>query len=141
MRELTAATVMAQPTATVLPGTPYADAVAALARSRAGVAAVVDIAGTLLGVVSEVDSSAGSRWWFARRARKGRNRGATALSSPDLAISPAPTVRVDDPLDLVERRLVEAGVPVLFVVDHRGVLVGVVRRSDLPAVGRGMSTP
>ncbi|WP_084734956.1 CBS domain-containing protein [Actinophytocola xinjiangensis] len=88
---------------------------------------VVDNAYRPVGVVSEADLAAAGdhrRGWH-RRDRDG------GLTARDLMTTPVVTIGEDQSVTAAIRLLVRKGVRRLYVVDPRGVLVGVVSRRDV----------
>jgi CBS domain-containing protein len=103
---------------TVGPQCPIRDVAALLARRRISGVPVVDAAGDVVGVVSDVDILASGR------------SGAPALTAGDAMSSPAVTVAPEQPVSQAAAVTVERRVGRLPVVSG-GELVGIVTRSDL----------
>jgi CBS domain-containing protein len=92
-----------------------------LAGSRVGAVPVVDRTGAPIGVVSEIDL-----------IRAGLDQDLDRRTARDVMTGPVVSVAADEPLPVAARRLTEAGVRRLFVVED-GRLTGVLSRRDLLA--------
>lgn len=90
---------------------------------------VVDGLGRVLGVVSEADLL--GRLDRGRRGRRRGGPGRRGLSAGELMSAPAVTAMPGTPLTVAARRMREADVKRLPVVDDLGMLVGIVSRTDL----------
>lgn len=109
---------------------PVKEIAAMLAREGISAVAVVDHAGTLVGVVSEKDllpmlRGGRSRWWNRREARKAEGR-----SAREVMTSPVVTIAADDTVSAAAAKLEKTGLRRLFVVAD-GRPVGVVARRDV----------
>jgi CBS domain-containing protein len=131
--------VMTIDVAAVAGDTPYREIVDILSARRVSAVPVVDAFGHVVGVVSEADlmhkveftGEEHVRHFFeGRRARAARGK-AGGETARDLMTVPAVTAMPDTPLATAARRMAEAGVKRLPVVDDLGRLVGIVTRSDL----------
>nr|BFD81820.1 CBS domain-containing protein [Streptomyces sp. Xyl84] len=106
---------------------------------RWGVSAmpVLDGDGHVTGVVSEADLLHKEEFRDSETDRSGRPGGsphavrARAVTARDLATVPAVTVRADATLARAARLMARHRVKRLPVVDDRGILIGIVSRSDL----------
>ncbi|MCG3754133.1 MULTISPECIES: CBS domain-containing protein [Amycolatopsis] len=110
--------------------TPVKEIAAMLAREGISAVAVVDHAGTLVGVVSEKDllpmvRGGRFRWWRRRDARK-----AGARSAREVMTSPVVTVAADETVSEAAAKLDKTGLRRLFVVED-GRPAGVVARRDV----------
>lgn len=135
--------VMTTELATARPDTPFQELVDLMVRRDIGGLPVVDDGGRLCGVVTEADLvskeafgghhrtalevvadfvTGGETQWAAR------SRGVRA---EQLMTRQLVTAHPDDRVQAATRRLLEAGVGRLLVVDGTGSLVGIVSRSDL----------
>jgi CBS domain-containing protein len=131
--------VMTIDVATVTEETPYREIVDILTARRVSAVPVVDSFRYVVGVVSEADlmhkveftGEAHVRHLFeGRRQRTARDK-ANGETARDLMTEGAVTAMPDTPLAVAARRMSEAGVKRLPVVDDLGRLVGIVTRSDL----------
>lgn len=104
------------------PVTPAGELATLLKRYRIDAVPVADARSHPVGVVAE--SAFPGRFGRGR----GRKRGPVAR---ELMARPVPTVRPDEPVAGAARRLVEARLPRLYVVDRSGRLIGVLGRSDV----------
>jgi len=124
---------------TVREDTPYRDIVDTLHEHRVSAAPVVDAGGQVVGVVSEADllhkiehvGEEHERRIFVSRRYKEAQAKAHGVTARDLMSAPAVTIAPDTPLIAAAKRLDEAKVKRLPVVDERGRLVGIVARGDL----------
>jgi CBS domain-containing protein len=130
--------VMTAEVATVGPTTPLKDVARLLGRRRISGVPVVDVDGTVLGVVSEGDvlvKEQGSiertrRFWrlddpdASRRAKRAAVTAAEAMTSPAVVVGPERAVAT------AARIMIDSGVNRLPVVED-GRLVGIVTRADL----------
>lgn len=135
----TVADVMTREVLRVDPDTQYKDIVDLLVGHAVSAVPVVDNAGTVLGVVSEVDllykqKHHGERERPAALAPGKRMRRewrkTSGLTARDLMTSPAATIDGDVPLPEAAARLERSGLRRLIVVDD-GRLVGILARRDL----------
>ncbi|SHF69835.1 universal stress protein [Streptoalloteichus hindustanus] len=136
----TVASVMTRDVVTISEDTRFKDIVALLTDRGISAVPVTDSDGQLVGVVSEADLLAKEEY------RAGLDRAPTLLPTPDpeegsrraegltagdVMTRGAACVRPDDPVVAVARRLAQANVRRMFVLDETGQLVGVVARRDL----------
>jgi CBS domain-containing protein len=138
MREPTVASVMTSPVITVTPETPVKELVETLSRNGISAVPVVGPEGGLIGVVSEADvlpkpefhggADPLPRGMPKRRVRWYRALG---LCAAELMTTPVVTIGSHESVALAARRLAEADVRRLFVVDADNQLVGVVSRRDV----------
>lgn len=107
--------------------------------SAKGVSAVpvLDSAGRPLGVVSESDlilkeelQAPPQPGWLGRRLRTVRSRAA-GRTAEELMSAPAITIEQGATLPEAARLMASRRITRLIVVDHRGIAVGIVTRSDL----------
>lgn len=139
MRTWRVADVMTVDVVTVREDTPYRDIVDTLHEHRVSAAPVVDADGQVVGVVSEADllhkierlGEEHERRIFVSRRYKEAQAKAHGVLARDLMSAPAVTIAPDTPLIAAAKRLDEAKVKRLPVVDEQGRLVGIVARSDL----------
>ncbi|HEX5401606.1 MAG TPA: CBS domain-containing protein [Pseudonocardiaceae bacterium] len=140
MLTTTVSDVMTSDVVTVDSTTPFKDIIDLMVREGISALPVVDRAGNLLGIVSEVDllckeqhaddePDAGPPRFAGHQARD-QWRKAAALTAADVMTSPVLSVRSDTGLPEVARHLAATGVRRLCVVDE-GKLVGIVARRDL----------
>lgn len=135
MRKTTVADVMTRNPIAVTEATSFKSLVELLDRAQISAVPVVDQHNRVIGVVSEADllrkhECADLDLVGLRRARDIERRAA-GLTAADLMSSPAMTIGPESFLPSATRRLTEAGVRRLFVVDGMGRLIGVVSRRDL----------
>ena len=138
MREPTVASVMTSPVITAAPQTPVKELVATLSRNGISAVAVVGPEGGLIGVVSEADILPKQEFHGGadpvphgmpkRRVRWYRAQG---LCAAEVMTTPVVTIGAHESVALAARRLAEAQVRRLFVVDTDNRLVGVVSRRDV----------
>ena len=139
MRGPIVADLMTHPVVTVSPPTPFKHLVAVLAEYRIGSVPVLDAHNRPVGVVSETDLLAKedqrgalkqpSLWASARRWRHwGRARGTTA---EDVMTRRVATVGREESVTVAARKLIEAKLRRLYVVDGSGRLVGVLAKRDV----------
>jgi len=133
--------VMTTPVVSVLEDAPFKEIVAALARNRVSAVPVVTRAGMVVGVVSESDLLAKVVTGGDPQARTGGTRlGASQArkshgeTAAELMTSPATTTHPDASVVDAARVAALGHVRRLPVVDDRGVLIGIVTRSDLLSV-------
>ncbi len=133
---LTVRDVMSAPAVSLSPDTAYAAIVHRFLSSDIGGLPVVDESGRLLGIVTESDllfkeaylpgsDDAVAAARFARWQQK-----ASARTARDLMTLDPSTASLDEPLDVVARRLLEHAVSRLPVV-REGRVVGIVSRHDV----------
>ncbi|MFC4070354.1 CBS domain-containing protein [Actinoplanes subglobosus] len=129
--------VMTEGVVAVTPDTLYRELIALLAAYRINAVPVVDGDRRVLGVVSESDlllkiefAGADRPRWFDRRAR-GLRRKADAMTAGELMTAPAVLVRTTTGIRTAARRMEQAHVKQLPVVDFEGRLAGIVSRGDL----------
>ncbi|MCP2260982.1 CBS-domain-containing membrane protein [Streptoalloteichus tenebrarius] len=136
----TVSSVMTRGVVTIRPDTPFKDIVALLNDKGISAVPVTDDDGRLLGVVSESDLLAKEEYrsgldraptLLSTRDPEERCRRAEGRTAADVMTPGVACVREDDPVVAVARRLAEANVRRMFVVDESGSLVGVVARRDL----------
>jgi len=136
MREPTVASVMTRVVVAVEPDTPFKEVVALLTGHGISAVPVLD-GGRVVGVVSEADLVANREYLGGRvppppaPADLARWRKATGSTAAHVMTGPAVVVDPDAPLGEAIGLLGQSGVRRLFVVDHRGALVGVLARRDL----------
>ncbi|MGW3192715.1 CBS domain-containing protein [Streptomyces ardesiacus] len=120
-------------------GAGFKDIVRTMGTQRISALPVVDPAHHVIGVVSEADvlrkeefrDSDGDRQRdFRSRYAEGRAK-ARAVTAEDLMTTPAVTVHPEAPLARAARLMARRRVKRLPVVDHDGVLQGIVSRADL----------
>jgi len=117
--DATVSAVMTRCPISVPADAPLRTVASVLAGSRVSAVPVVDRAGTPIGVVSEIDV-----------LRAGLEQDLDRCTARDVMTGPVVSVAVDEPLPAAARRLTEAGVRRLFVVED-GRLTGVLARRDL----------
>jgi CBS domain-containing protein len=140
MRTTTVGDIMTRNVITVGPTTPFKEIVDRLVGAGISALPVIDKHGAVLGVVSEADllhreehqddAATAHPPLFAGHRIHEQWRKAAGLTAADVMTSPALTVSIGTGLPQVARRLAQAGVRRLVVVDD-GKLVGVVARRDL----------
>lgn len=117
--EGTVSAVMTRCPISVRDDAPLRTVASVLAGSRISAVPVVDAAGAPIGVVSEIDL-----------IHAGLNHDLDRRTARDVVTGPVVSVAADEPLPAAARRLTEAGVRRLFVVED-GRLTGVLARRDL----------
>jgi CBS domain-containing protein len=126
----------------VEPSTPFKEIAARLARHRISAVPVLDADRRVLGVVTEADlllkqehpdPEANVPPVWSRRRRRERKKAAAVVAGK-LMTAPATTVSPTATLAEAARRLHDAGVQRLPVVDETDRLVGIVSRADLLTV-------
>ncbi|MEU4163506.1 CBS domain-containing protein [Actinoplanes sp. NPDC026670] len=129
--------VMTADVVAVGPEVPYRELIVLLAQHRINALPVVDEDRRVLGVVSESDlllkiefAGAGEPRWFEFRGRALR-RKADAMTAGELMTAPAEVVRTTTGIRTAARRMEQAHVKQLPVVDFGGRLAGIVSRGDL----------
>jgi CBS domain-containing protein len=103
---------------------------------------VVDLDGTVVGVVSEADllvkealnDRHGVRGTITGLLHHADHAKAEGVTAADLMTSPAVTITPDDPVEHAARLMYDRKIKRLPVVDARGRLVGIVSRTDILAV-------
>lgn len=142
MRSTLVRDVMTTDVVTVEPSTPFKEIAARLARHRISAVPVLAADRRVLGVVAEVDLLLKQEYpdpeanvppaWTRRRRREWRKAAAVVagqlMTAPAITVSPTATVAD------AARRLHDAGVRRLPVVDELDRLVGIVSRADLLTV-------
>lgn len=131
--------VMTADVATAREDTPYREIVDILTARRVSALPVVDAFRHVVGVVSEADlmhkvefsGEAHVRHFFEGRRQRVARGKAGGETARDLMTSPAVTAMPDTPLATAAKRMTEADVKRLPVVDDLGRLVGIVTRGDL----------
>jgi CBS domain-containing protein len=116
----------------------YRDVVDLLVEHRFSAVPVVDVAGHVVGVVSEADllrkieyAGAEEPRLFDSRRRRGERRKATARTVADLMTSPAVTVLTGTSIAAAARLMDREDVKRLPVIDDLGRPIGIVSRGDL----------
>jgi CBS domain-containing protein len=142
MRNTLVRDVMTTEVVAVEPSTPFKEVAARLAQHRVSAVPVLDADGRVLGVVTESDLLLKQEHpdpeanvppvWSRRRRREWKK--AAAVVAGQLMTAPATTVRPTATVAEAARRLHEAGVQRLPVVDETDRLVGIVSRADLLTV-------
>jgi CBS domain-containing protein len=134
--------VMTTEVVAVEPSTPFKEIAARLARHRISAVPVLDAGRRVLGVVTEADlllkqehpdPEAKVPPIWSRRRRRERKKAAAVVAGK-LMTAPATTVSPTATLAEAARRLHDAGVQRLPVVDETDRLVGIVSRADLLTV-------
>jgi CBS domain-containing protein len=131
--------VMSRSVISVTPKTGFQRMVELMQDHAVSALPVVDEGGRPLGIVSEDDLLARERSqvavngaaWAERWRLGGDRRRSTARSAAELMTAPAITVALDAALAVAARRMHDANVRRLVVVDAVGRMVGVVSRRDL----------
>lgn len=137
MQEIAVRDVMTAPALTVHADAGFKQVVELISRHRVSALPVVDEHGRPLGVVSEADllvkeEGADERGRLLELPRRRRQRAkARAATARELMTAPALTVAPDVTLPEAARRMREARVKRLVVVDEEGRVVGVVSRVDV----------
>jgi CBS domain-containing protein len=135
--------VMTRDVVSVTPGTPFKEVVEALVRANVSGLPVVGGDGRLVGLITEADL-------ITKPAYGGRRRRALALLADvvsardhrwatkalgsvagDLMTHNLAVCKAGDDIRAVARRMLDAGVKRMPVVDHGGSLVGIVSRQDI----------
>src|SRR6266540_4515189 len=126
--------LMSRPVVSAGPGTSFKELVALLAEHAIAAIPVVDDHRRPIGVVGEADLMVR----HGRDARRERGLGrlrvwtkAQGLTARELMARRVPTVAKDEPVAGAARRLVEANLRCLYVVNGAGHLVGVLARRDV----------
>ena len=133
----TVADVMTTRVIFVTESTGYKDIVGLLGRHRVSAVPVLDVAGRVVGVVSEADllmkqAAPALPVGAVRLAWRLRERSkASAVTAAELMTSPAVTVRADADVAKAARLMRDRNVRRLPVTDADGRLVGIVCRSDV----------
>jgi len=138
MRNWTVDDVMTTEVVSVDETTSYRDIVDLLIERHVSAVPVIDAFGRVAGVVSEADllrkiEYAGDeepRLFESRRRRDDRAR-ATSRTAADLMTSPAVDVLTGTSIGAAARRMDQANVKRLPVIDDLGRLIGIVTRGDL----------
>jgi CBS domain-containing protein len=134
--------VMTTEVVAVEPSTPFKEIAARLARHRISAVPVLDADRRVLGVVTEADlllkqehpdPEANVPPVWSRRRRRERKKAAAVVAGK-LMTAPVTTVSPTATLAEAARRLHDAGVQRLPVVDETDRLVGIVSRADLLTV-------
>ncbi|MET9010175.1 CBS domain-containing protein [Streptomyces olivaceoviridis] len=118
-------------------GAAFKDIVRAMREWRVSALPVLDDAGRVVGVVSEADLlrkqeyGGGGLDWYGRARDLTGFRKADAATAGELMTAPAVTVPPDAGLAQAARIMARGEVKRLPVVDHAGMLKGIVSRSDL----------
>ena len=126
--------LMSRPVVSAGPGTSFKELVALLAEHAIAAIPVVDEHRRPVGVVGEADLLA--RHGSDNRRERGLRRlrvwtKAQGLIARELMTRRVPTVAKDEPVASAARRLVEANLRCLYVVNGAGHLVGVLARRDV----------
>ena len=133
------ADVMTREVLSVLPETPLTQVAALLVEHGVSGVLVQDEEGELLGVVSEADilltgggpnARAGLFGWLFDEWSAEDLAKLRATTAVEAMTAPVRTIRPDRPVDEAARRMLDANVKRLAVVDDE-VLVGIVTRADL----------
>ena len=117
--------------------TPFKELVALMHEWRVSALPVLDVHGTIVGVVSEADlllkedPEVLSPHFVERRARRIERGKAIAVLASELMSAPAVTIEPDARLAEAAHRMHERNVKRLFVVDAQWSVLGVVSRVDL----------
>ncbi|SHF94240.1 universal stress protein [Streptoalloteichus hindustanus] len=120
--------VMSRDVVAVRPEASFEEIAALVVDRELGEVPVTDDRGHVLGVVSEADLVAEAEQRTSSDATDPRTRRLTAADVMTVSVA---CVRQDDPVAVAARRLVEANVRSLFVLDSADRLTGVVARRDL----------
>ncbi|MFJ7903125.1 CBS domain-containing protein [Streptomyces sp. NPDC096198] len=118
-------------------GAAFKDIVRTMQEWRVSALPVLDDGGRVVGVVSEADLLPKEEYSEGGQGRYGQVRGfadvhkADAVTAGELMTTPALTVAPDVTLARAARVMARSGVRRLPVVDHAGLLKGIVGRSDL----------
>jgi CBS-domain-containing membrane protein len=130
--------VMSRPVVAARESTSFKEIVELMDAHRISALPVVDEQFHLVGIVSEADLllkeehlTKPRRSLFAGRARRKERATAAAVTAAELMTSPVVTVDPDQPLAVAARRMHEARVKRLPVVNPSGRVIGVVSRADL----------
>jgi CBS domain-containing protein len=131
--------LMTTPVVTVGPATPFKELVARLTQHKVSAVPVVDDQGCVLGVVSEADlllkeehpdPETDLPLVWTRRRRVERDKAA-AVVARDLMTVAVVSISPEATVAEAARRMHQAGLKRLPVVDQRGRLVGIISRGDL----------
>ncbi|MFI9809209.1 CBS domain-containing protein [Streptomyces sp. NPDC052301] len=118
-------------------GAAFKDIVRTMQEWRVSALPVLDDGGRVVGVVSEADLLPKEEYGEGDPGRYGQGRGfadvhkADAVTAGELMTTPALTVTPDVPLARAARIMARGRVKRLPVVDHAGLLKGIVSRADL----------
>ena len=122
-------------------GATFKEMAARLRGNRISAFPVIDDDGKVIGVVSEADmlakevldaDQAGTITAMLHRGEQGKAEG--RLTAHDLMTHPAVTVTPEDSVEQAARLMYTLQVKRLPVIDHVGVLVGIISRTDVLAV-------
>jgi CBS domain-containing protein len=131
--------LMTTPVVTAGPATPFKELVARLTQHQVSALPVVDDQGCVLGVVSEADlllkeehpdPDADLPLVWTRRRRAEHDKAAAAVAR-DLMTVAVVSISPEATVAEAARRMHQAGLKRLPVVDQRGRLVGIISRGDL----------
>ena len=139
MKQWTVQDVMTADVASVLVDTPYAEVVATLATRKVSALPVLDGFNHVIGVVSEADLLHKVEFigedteirFFQWGTKKVNRAKANATTAGDLMTAPAVTVQPGVSLVIAAKRMEEAHIKRLPVLDEMGRLIGIVSRRDL----------
>jgi len=139
MKQWTVQDVMTADVASVVVDTTYAEVVATLANRKVSALPVLDGFNRVVGVVSEADLlhkvefiGEDAEFRFFEWGTKKVNRAkANATTAGDLMTAPAVTVQPGVSLVIAAKRMEEAHIKRLPVLDEMGRLIGIVSRRDL----------
>lgn len=129
--------LMTKSVVTVREDATFRELVQLMHECRVSALPVVDLAGAIVGVVSEADLLVKEDpdvlvpRFFDRRVRRIERGKAVAVIARDLMTAPAVTVSVDAEVPDAAHLMRERDVKRLFVTDAAGEVVGVVSRADL----------
>ncbi|MFB7596182.1 CBS domain-containing protein [Streptomyces sp. NPDC056160] len=135
--QYTVSDVMTSTVVALAGGATFKEIVRTMQRWGVSAMPVLDGDGHVTGVVSEADLLRKEEFRAGDADRSGRSGGppgavrARAVTARDLATVPAVTVHADATLAGAAGLMARHGVKRLPVVDDRGVLIGIVSRSDL----------
>lgn len=133
----TVGNLMTKSVVTVREDATFRELVQLMHECRVSALPVVDLAGVIVGVVSEADLLVKEDpdvlvpRFFDRRVRRIERGKAVAVIARDLMTAPAVTVSVDAEVPDAAHLMRERDVKRLFVTDAAGEVVGVVSRADL----------
>ena len=138
-RHMTVRDVMTTDVVTVEPTDPFKQLIRLMDRHGISGLPVVDAGGRPLGVVTQRDLLVKEAHpelepvspLLELRGRRAERRKATGQVASELMSRPAVTVRADEALAGAARRMVQAGVKRLVVVDDEGRVAGIVSRRDM----------